>query len=187
MSRSESEGAEKGRSGDVGKEQPPHLTSLIQSREPNLTSDWFVTASSDCPGVAASRSSLVRQQNFRHDLNGPGAPSLERGSNAVTNIKWIGIMIRIITSCDSSSCGGNLRPLTSSGNFAFASAKCGCRSLLQRTRELWGTTWLDKQNLHQDCRFIRGAFDSAKNHKRQRRKRQSVTAKREKSQTPKFV
>ena len=33
----------------------------------------------------------------------------------------------------------------------------------------------------------RGAFDSAKNHKRQRRKRQFVTAKREKSQTPKFV
>jgi len=32
-----------------------------------------------------------------------------------------------------------------------------------------------------------GAFDCAKNHKRQRRKRQSVTAKREKSQTPKFV
>jgi len=32
-----------------------------------------------------------------------------------------------------------------------------------------------------------GAFDSARNHKRQRRKRQSVTAKREKSQTPKFV
>ena len=32
-----------------------------------------------------------------------------------------------------------------------------------------------------------GAFDSAKNHKRQRRKRQSVTAKREKSQTPMFV
>ena len=32
-----------------------------------------------------------------------------------------------------------------------------------------------------------GAFDSAKNHKRQRRKRQSGTAKREKSQTPKFV
>ena len=36
-------------------------------------------------------------------------------------------------------------------------------------------------------RKSRGAFDSAKNHKRQRRKRQSVTAKREKSQTPKFV
>jgi len=35
--------------------------------------------------------------------------------------------------------------------------------------------------------YFRGAFDSAKNHKRQRRKRQSVTAKREKSQTPKFV
>jgi len=34
---------------------------------------------------------------------------------------------------------------------------------------------------------LRGAFDSAKNHKRQRRKRQSVTAKREKSQTPKFA
>jgi len=29
-----------------------------------------------------------------------------------------------------------------------------------------------------------GAFGSAKNHQRQRRKRQSVTAKREKSQTP---
>jgi len=35
--------------------------------------------------------------------------------------------------------------------------------------------------------FEWGAFDSAKNHKRQRRKRQSVTAKREKSQTPKLV
>ena len=32
-----------------------------------------------------------------------------------------------------------------------------------------------------------GAFDSAINHKHQRRKHQSVTAKREKSQTPKFV
>jgi len=31
-------------------------------------------------------------------------------------------------------------------------------------------------------KFYRGAFDTAKNHKRQ-----SVTAKREKSQTPKFV
>jgi len=36
-------------------------------------------------------------------------------------------------------------------------------------------------------RYGRGAFDSAENYKRQRRKRQSVTAKREKSQTPKFV
>jgi len=35
--------------------------------------------------------------------------------------------------------------------------------------------------------FQAGAFDSAKNHKRQRRKRQSVTANRKKSQTPKFV
>ena len=35
--------------------------------------------------------------------------------------------------------------------------------------------------------WIRMAFDSAKNHKRQRRKRQSVTAKRAKSQTPKFL
>jgi len=33
----------------------------------------------------------------------------------------------------------------------------------------------------------RGAFNNAKHHKRQRRKRQSVTANREKSQTPKFV
>ena len=35
--------------------------------------------------------------------------------------------------------------------------------------------------------FKRKALDSAKNRKRQRRKRQSVTAKREKSRTPKFV
>ena len=34
---------------------------------------------------------------------------------------------------------------------------------------------------------MRGAFDSAENHKCQRSKRQSVTAKREKSQTPKFL
>jgi len=35
--------------------------------------------------------------------------------------------------------------------------------------------------------IVWGAFDSAKNHKRQRCKRQFLTAKREKSQTPKFV
>ena len=35
--------------------------------------------------------------------------------------------------------------------------------------------------------FVGVAVISAKNHKRQRRKRQSVSAKREKSQTPKFV
>jgi len=32
-----------------------------------------------------------------------------------------------------------------------------------------------------------GAFDSTKMHKRQRHQRQSTTAKREKSQTPKFI
>jgi len=37
------------------------------------------------------------------------------------------------------------------------------------------------------CDGCWGAFDSAKNYKHQRRKRQSVTAKREKSQTPNFV
>jgi len=41
-----------------------------------------------------------------------------------------------------------------------------------------------KNNLYE---LRRRAFDGAKNHKRQRRKRQSVTAKREKSHTPKFV
>jgi len=48
---------------------------------------------------------------------------------------------------------------------------------------------LDREHLHGHNGHLnyRGAFDSAKNHKRQRRKRQSVTAKREKSQTPKFV
>jgi len=43
-----------------------------------------------------------------------------------------------------------------------------------------------KSNFENKC-SERRAFDNAKNHKRQRRKRQSVTAKREKSQTPKFV
>ena len=38
-----------------------------------------------------------------------------------------------------------------------------------------------------NCWFSRVAVTSAKNHKRQRRKRQSVTAKREKSQTPKVL
>jgi len=37
------------------------------------------------------------------------------------------------------------------------------------------------------CLLLWGAFDSAINHKRQRRKHQSVTAKRGKLQTPKFV
>jgi len=39
--------------------------------------------------------------------------------------------------------------------------------------------------MHERCHFLKVAVISAKNHKRQRRKRQSVTAKREKSQTPK--
>jgi len=44
---------------------------------------------------------------------------------------------------------------------------------------------LCSQSSHLTPSPLRGAFDSAKNHKRQHRKRQSVTAKREKSQTPK--
>ena len=50
---------------------------------------------------------------------------------------------------------------------------------------------LQQRKTRQQCSnatpLSRGAFDSAKIHKRQRRKRQSVTAKREKSQTPKIV
>ena len=48
-------------------------------------------------------------------------------------------------------------------------------------REVWIDMVIDRGI------FITGAIDSAKNHKRQRRKRLSVTAKREKSQTPKLV
>jgi len=48
------------------------------------------------------------------------------------------------------------------------------------------STEIPELSVREEC-YRRGAFDSAKNHKRQRRKRQSVTAKREKSQTPKFV
>ena len=48
--------------------------------------------------------------------------------------------------------------------------------------------WNNAEDLKKILLFIfRGAFGSAKNHKRLRRKRQSVTAKREKSQTPTFV
>jgi len=43
---------------------------------------------------------------------------------------------------------------------------------------------VDEQN---KTSYPRIAVISAKNHKRQRRKRQSVTAKREKSQTPKVL
>jgi len=42
-------------------------------------------------------------------------------------------------------------------------------------------------NFDSDGRNGRVAVISAKNHKRQRRKRQSVTAKREKSQTPEVL
>jgi len=42
--------------------------------------------------------------------------------------------------------------------------------------------WCSDKNIVLLClKIVRGAFDSAKNHKRQRRKRQSVTAKRGKS------
>jgi len=50
-----------------------------------------------------------------------------------------------------------------------------------------GVAPLGKGTTREGICSLKGAFDSAKNHKRQRRKRQSVTAKREKSQTPKFV
>jgi len=43
------------------------------------------------------------------------------------------------------------------------------------------------KGLNRNTNLTWGTFDSAKNHKRQRRKRHSLTAKREMSQTPKFV
>ena len=49
----------------------------------------------------------------------------------------------------------------------------------------WDTTNpAEEENRDSQCSKLRVA---AKNHKRQRRKRQSVTAKREKSQTPKVL
>jgi len=64
----------------------------------------------------------------------------------------------------------------------------GCSPLWTNTASPSGTpccaSWpsgSDRTDLA-SCRYVRGAFDSAKNHKRQ-----SVTAKREKSQTLKFV
>jgi len=67
-------------------------------------------------------------------------------------------------------------------------SECGIPSAFQTSMVTFLFLWQKGQTavlgLGEPCR---GAFDSAKNHKRQRRKRQSVTAKREKSQTPKFV
>jgi len=61
----------------------------------------------------------------------------------------------------------------------FYGFACNTTPVRSRYCALSPTSWLRSKT--------RGSFNSAKNHKRQRRKRQSVTAKREKSQTPKFV
>jgi len=62
------------------------------------------------------------------------------------------------------------------------------KTFLRESRPRQVSTYIASEtNPRQGIVHIRGAFDSAKNHKRQRRKRQSVTDKREKSQTPKFV
>ena len=52
---------------------------------------------------------------------------------------------------------------------------------------LVSTAWSSASPALIDIRLLGVAVISAKNHKRQRRKRQSVTAKREKSQTPKVL
>jgi len=59
-----------------------------------------------------------------------------------------------------------------------------CYIITCKTASYWTILGLARKGTYANSG---GAFDSAKNHKRQRRKRQSVTAKREKSQTPKFV
>ena len=56
--------------------------------------------------------------------------------------------------------------------------RCVAATALWAERAQLSTSWQESSG---------GAFDSAKNHKRQCRQRQSATAKREKSQTPKFV
>jgi len=78
-------------------------------------------------------------------------------------------------------------------NLPFAVCLSDNAISIQQSREVVGateTTFFGIVNLKMGilcaC-IIWGACDSAKNHKRQRRKRQSVTAKREKSQTPKFL
>ena len=59
--------------------------------------------------------------------------------------------------------------------------------LFQATHQDQGVMTLNKHTLCPNEWIRRVAVISAKKHKRQRRKRQSVTAKREKSQTQKFV
>ena len=58
---------------------------------------------------------------------------------------------------------------------------------LSYTDQCWRHDMTENTHFKSSNTTKRGAFNSAKNHKRQRRKRQSVTAKREKSQTPMFV
>jgi len=83
-------------------------------------------------------------------------------------------------------------PLTADVSFISALLILAAESGMRWKYNLKAAIFLDAA-LHpadvygRKCWIKRGAFDSAKNHKRQRRKRQSVTAKREKSQTPKFV
>jgi len=58
---------------------------------------------------------------------------------------------------------------------------------MQHVWGYWRAGSLGAPRLFENSAQCRVAVISAKNHKRQRRKRQSVTAKREKSQTPKFL
>jgi len=58
---------------------------------------------------------------------------------------------------------------------------------MKQSRRDHSTYMAERRSVSKNDQNTEGAFDSAKNHKRQRRKRQSVSAKREKSQTPKFV
>jgi len=77
--------------------------------------------------------------------------------------------------------------LEKSDLYSVAKNFCDCGNFLLGYR--YGVNLVFSSNVVPEfcCSTQGGAFDSAKNHKRQRRKRQSVTAKREKSQTPKFV
>jgi len=75
------------------------------------------------------------------------------------------------------------------GNQMLLTTCLGCRCIHSK----WHFVALHSRILrlhflrHTFYTLVRVAVISAKNHKRQRRKRQSVTAKREKSQTPKVL
>jgi len=73
------------------------------------------------------------------------------------------------------------------GSFFYKTPKTGIYRLVSIWHRAKFANFSSSKFQNHSGNRVGGIRDSAKNHKRQRRKRQSVTTKRGKSQTPKFV